>query len=157
MGVMKIVKKSITAGWNVSAWVGLNNIKNNAVLIKDLSKSTFTQPYSGGGNTPKKETFAQAMRRLNITEAGLQKRIKSSTHVILFCGILFFPMLIYTVYMFQSNFYLSSFVCLMLTALLGAYCFREHFNRYQMRQRRLGCTVSEWARDLFRLNPQRKK
>ena len=67
------------------------------------------------------------------------------------CGLLTIPMLAYAVYVFHSGFYLPGFVCLMLTALAGAHCFREHFNRFQMRQRRLGCTFQEWALHTFRL------
>jgi intracellular multiplication protein IcmV len=155
MGAFQVIKKGVAAGWNFSAWLGIKNIKRDALLIKDLSTS-FTQ---GKEQTraPRKETFEQAMRRLKITEAGLQKRIKSSGQIIFFCGLLVIPMFAYTLYMFLGGFYLSSFVCLMLTALAGAYSFREHFNRYQMRQRRLGCTLKEWAVDTLRLRTSGKK
>lgn len=156
MGALQVVKKGIMAGLNVSAWVGAKHIKKNAILIKEISKDAF----AGGRSErdePKKETFAQAMKRLNMTEAKLQKRIKASNQLIFLCGVLMIPMLVYTLYMLMSHFYLSSFVCLMLTALLGAYSFREHFNRFQMRQRRLGCTFGEWARDTFRMKSSGKK
>lgn len=156
MGVMKIVKKGVSAGWNVSAWVGAKSIKRNTLMLKELSQTAFaTQKPSS--KEPKKETFEQAMRRLNLTEEALKKRIKSSTLVIRFCGILTLPMLIYTLYMFKSGFYLSSFVCLMLTFLAAAYTFREHFNRFQMLQRRLGCSKAEWAAHAFRIKFRGKK
>ncbi len=157
MGAFQVIKKGVAAGWNFSAWLGAKNIKDNALLIKDLSQSAFKSGKAEPDSAPKKETFAQAMKRLNIDEAGLKKRIRSSGQVIFFCGVLTIPMLAYTIYMFMSGFYLSSFVCLMLTALLGAYTFREHFNRYQMRRRRLGCTFAEWAKDTFRLSSPGKK
>lgn len=155
MGAFQVIKKGVAAGWNFSAWLGVKNIKNNASLIKDLSKKAFSRVEPEAG-VLQKETFAQAMRRLNITEEGLKKRIRASTQVIFFCGLLMIPMLAYTLYMLMSHFYLPSFVCLMLTALLGAYTFREHFNRYQMRRRRLGCTVREWAKDTLILSSRKK-
>jgi intracellular multiplication protein IcmV len=155
MGAVKIIKKSVAAGWSISTWIGTKQIKSNALLIKDLAKSAFSP--SDQGAPVKAETFAQAMRRLGMTEADLQKRINASTKIIFFCGILIIPMLAYTVYIWMSHFYLSSFVCLMLTFLLSAYSFREHFNRFQMRQRRLGCTFSEWLAHTFRINLSRKK
>jgi intracellular multiplication protein IcmV len=157
MGVMKIVKKGVSAGWNVSAWVGAKNIKQNSLLLKDLAQAAFATDKTSQANAPKKETFAQAVRRLNLTEEALKRRIKSSTLIIRFCGALIIPMLIYTLYMFKSGFYLSSFVCLMLTFLAAAYTFREHFNRYQMLQRRLGCTFEEWVAHIFRIKLSRKK
>lgn len=156
MGVMKVVKKGVTAGWNVSAWVGVKGIKRDALMIKELSKTAFAIEKTSSAE-PKKETFAQAMRRLNLTEDTLKKRIKSSTLVIRFCGVLVLPMFLYTLYMFKSGFYLSSFVCLMLDFLCAAYAFREHFNRFQMLQRRLGCTTKEWAAHAFRIKSSRKK
>jgi intracellular multiplication protein IcmV len=156
MGAFQVIKKGVAAGWNFSGWVGSKNIRQNALLIKDLSKAAFTPGREQAESAPKKETFAQAMQRLNITEAGLQKRIRASTQVIYFCGVLVIPMLAYTFYMFKSGFYLSTFVCLMLTLLLGAYTFREHFNRYQMRRRKLGCTMAEWFRGTFLASPRKK-
>jgi intracellular multiplication protein IcmV len=156
MGALQVIKKGVVAGWNFSAWLGVKTIKQNTSVIKDLSKAAFV-PGKTQNRGPEKETFAEAMRRLNLTEASLQKRIKASTQIIYLCGGLMLPMFGYTIYMFMSGFYLSTFVCLMLTALSGAYSFREHFNRFQMRQRRLGCTLSEWAVATFRLNSSRKK
>ena len=115
MGAFQVIKKGVAAGWNFSAWLGTKNIKDNALLIKDLSQSAFKPGKADADSEPKKETFAQAMKRLNINEAGLKKRIRASGQVIFFCGILTIPMLAYTIYMFMSGFYLSSFVCLMLT------------------------------------------
>lgn len=156
MGVMKFVKKGISAGWNVSAWVGVKGIKRNTLLIKELSQKAFAVE-NNKSNEPKRETFAQAMQRLNMTEADLKKRIRSSTIIIRFCGFLILPMLLYTFYIFNSGFYLSSFVCLMLTLLAGAYTFREHYNRFQMQQRRLGCSMREWVMYSLRIKSRGKK
>lgn len=156
MGALHIIKKGVTAGWNVSAWVGARTLKQNTLVIKDLSKAAFV-PGKTKSRGPEKETFETAMQRLKLTEAGLQKRIKASTQIIYLCGGLILPMLAYTAYIFMSGFYLSTFVCLMLTVLLGAHCFREHFNRFQMRQRRLGCTFGEWAATTFGLKSSGKK
>lgn len=144
MGFFKVVKKGITAGWKVSSWVGTDQIKGNVGAIKDLASAAFIANQKNA-KAPKKETFEQCLRRLGISEAALQKRIKNSGQIILMCSLLSIPMALYTLYMFYSGYYLSGFVCLMLTAVLLAYSFREHFNRFQMQQRRLGCTFQEWS------------
>jgi intracellular multiplication protein IcmV len=156
MGVKNVVKKTVVQGWNFPQWLGMGQIKGNAVLIKDLAKATFN-PEKHEAAKIGSETFEQAMRRLNMTEKDLQKRIQSSTQIIYFCGLLSIPLLAYTIYIWSLHFYLPSFVCLMLGFLLFAYAFREHFNRFQMRQRRLGCTFYEWFAHTFRLNLLRKK
>jgi len=156
MGALNIIKKGIAAGWNVSGWLGSKHIKQNALLIKELAQNSFA-PEKAKQTAPKFESFVQAMKRLNMTEEALQKRIKISGQIIFLCGTLSIPMLAYTLYMFLSGFYLSSFVCLMLTFLLFAYTFREHFNRFQMRRRRLGCSFGEWAKASFGRNSAGKK
>lgn len=155
MSNMKILRKTFSSGVNITGWMGLKQIKENSVLIKDLFNDTFSAEKKSA--TAKVETFDQAVRRLGLTEADIQKRIKKSTQIIYFCGILSLPMLIYTLYMFNAEFYLSGLVCLMLTFLLFSYVFREHFNRFQLRQRRLGCSFKEWFTATFRANSARKK
>jgi intracellular multiplication protein IcmV len=156
MSSFKIIKKTVTAGWNVSAWVGLKQIKENCLMIKDLAKGAFST-----GKEPveiaKGESFAGAMQRLGLTEADLQDRIKKCSQIIFFCGLLSIPMLAYTIYIFCSHFYLSGLVCLMLTFVLWAYAFREHFSRFQLQQRRLGCSLQEWFAHTCRINAVRKK
>ena len=156
MGAIKIVKKSIARGWNVTGWIGAKQIKNNTLLIKDLAKNAFIVESNEPSHS--KESFGQAMRRFNMSEADLQKRIKMATQLIIFCGLLSIPMAGYTIYIFMSHLYLSGFVCLMLTFLLLSYAFREHFNRFQMLQRRLGCTFQDWFTNTFKINlPGKKK
>ena len=156
MSKMKILKKTITAGWDVSAWVGLKQISRNASLIKDMAKSVFaTQDQASIAK--KGETFGQAMKRLGLSEADLQQQIKKSTQIIFFCGLLSIPMLAYTVYIFWSQFYLSGLVCSMLTFVLFAYAFREHINRFRLQQRRLNCSLREWFEHTCRINAAGKK
>jgi intracellular multiplication protein IcmV len=156
MGAMQIIKKSVVKGCNVFAWMGTDQIRKNTKLIKELATAALV-PQKKQAHAPKVETFEQAIKRLGLTEAGLQKRIKASTQIIFMCGLLSIPMLAYTIYIFMSDFYLPGFVCLMLTFLLFAYSFREHFNRFQMQQRRLGCTLAEWFAHTVKLKSSPRK
>ncbi len=153
MGFKKVVKKGILSGWDLRQWAGLSEIKGSSRLVKDLAVNVFkNSPPPSSSAVPLKETFAQCIRRLGLTEADLQKRIRSSQQILLFCLGLAVPTALYMLYLIMAGKYLSSFVCLMLTLLLLAYSFREHFNIFQMRQRRLGCTFQQWYRHL--LNPK---
>lgn len=155
MGFMQVVKKSVSAGWNFTGWVGLGQIKQNASMVKNLSKEVFTIPKPAAA--PKRETFEQCVRRLGLTEQDIQKRIKTCTQTLWMCLALGVLLLGYMVYIFMAGFYLSSFVCLMLSFMVFAYSFREHFHRFQMQQRRLGCTFQQWLRHTLNLNAKGKK
>ncbi len=143
MGFKSVVKSSFVRGWNFKAWLGVNTIVQNGKTVKNL----FVNAVSSKPQTDKiikNETFSDCMKRLNINEAALQKKIKTSGQAALLCLLLSIPMIGYTVYIFNSGFYLSGFVCLMISFLLLSRAFREHFNRFQMQQRKLGCTAGEW-------------
>ncbi len=127
---------------------GTGHIKDNAKMIQGLVVNNFSTD-KAAQTSPKKENFAQCMKRLGLSEADVEKRIKNSSQLILICSLLSLPMFIYTLYILISGHFLSSFVCLMLTFLLLAYSFREHFNRFQMQQRRLRCTFEEWLKHLL--------
>ena len=147
MGFRRIMKKGLSSGLNPFRWVGMEQIKGNGRTISDISKKLFKTNNHSQATPPK--TFADAMRRYGLTEAALQKRMKSSLRLAYFCVALSVVMIAYTIYLFASHLVLSGFVTTMLALLLWAYAFREHFNYFQMKERRLGCTFQEWFTSTF--------
>lgn len=156
MGFKSFVKSSFVRGWNFKAWLGLHTIVANGKIIKELAVSA-VNPSSKEESAPKKETFEACLQRLKISEAALQKKIKVSGQAALMYLLFSLPVLVYTFYIFHTGLYLSGFVCLMIFFLLLSRAFREHFNRFQMRRRKLGCTFAEWAADTFGLKSPKEK
>lgn len=146
MGLKNVVKKGLFSGLNVKRWAGVDQIKQNGVIIGRLFTNVFC--YRTNKNSVK-ESFEECMRRFNMTEEDLQKRMKASVKIVTFCLIGAILIFIYMIYLITLHQLLSGFVCLTLTFLLLAYAFREHFNLYQMKQRRLGCSVREWFKSTF--------
>ena len=84
------------------------------------------------------------MQRLELTEADIVDRQREFTRLCYFFIALALLIVIYALYMaFQRNMTTSliSF-CLAMYALTQA--FRFHFWLFQLRNRKLGCTVKEW-------------
>ncbi len=148
MGVRKAIKKTVTSGLSPKRWVGLDQIKENAGTVKNIAKAVL-KPGSGDQDEIKQETFEQALVRLNITEEDLKKRMESSKYIVWFCSGLSLSIFIYMFYLWSQGQIVSGVVCFMLSFVLGAYAFREHFNLFQMKQRRLGCSIREWYQSLF--------
>lgn len=142
MGIKKTVKKGITAGWSPTRWAGTDHLKENASVIKNLARSIFRR--NKGEDAGRVESFEQALQRLGMSEQDLQKRMNNSKIIVAFAGSLAFLVFLYMFYMFLHHSVLSGIVCLVLTIVLLSYAVREHFNLFQMRQRRLGCTLKEW-------------
>jgi intracellular multiplication protein IcmV len=90
------------------------------------------------------ETFEEAMQRLELTEEDLVERKKEFTRLCYFFIALAFFIVVYALYLaFQRNMTTSLIAfCLALYALTQA--FRFHFWLFQLRNRKLGCTIKEW-------------
>lgn len=141
MNFKKAVKKGFFSGLNPLRWVGYDQISGNAKTIRNLVDGLVDKPSQSSVH---KETFEECLLRFNLTEIDIKKRMQTAIRIVILCLILSLAMIIYSVYLVFHGLPLSSFVCVILTLLLWAYAFREHFNYFQMKQRRLGCTFKEW-------------
>lgn len=146
MGVKNVIKKGLFSGLNMKRWIGLEQIKENGKTIGGLFKGLLGNKKA---DEVRKETFEESMRRFQMTEEDLQKRMQSAVRLVTFCLIGSVAIIIYMFYLFYNAQIVASFVCMMLSVLLLAYAFREHFNLFQMKKRRLGCSVKEWFQDTF--------
>jgi len=146
MGFKRVFKKGLSAGISPKKWVGYDHIKSDSVSVGKIAKNVFKRDKTNR----RKETFDEAMKRYNLSESDIKKRIKTSKHLVAiflgFSGLLGF----YMVYQWHVGHFIGGFTCLVLMSLILAYTFREHFNLFQMRQRRLGCTYKEWLSSLFK-------
>lgn len=140
MPIKDVVKVSRKTFFNPSGWLGYNFLKAQFRITKDLLKDTFTPA------TPqRKETFQQAVKRLNLTEEDIKQREQNYLLYALFlaaCGIVAFIFSGYLVFYYGS---ISGLILgLGATALFFVYAFRYHFWYFQTKNRKLGCTFDEW-------------
>ncbi|OGT62737.1 MAG: hypothetical protein A3I77_05610 [Gammaproteobacteria bacterium RIFCSPLOWO2_02_FULL_42_14] len=99
--------------------------------------------------TLEQETFEEAVRRYQLTEAQLQHRMNSYYRVAILCAILAVAALTWMVFLFVKAMIFPGIAALSLALLMFAYSFSEHFRYFLIRERRLGCTMSEWFFSLF--------
>ncbi len=146
MGVKSLFKKGFGSGLSPKKWVGFDQLKSDSISLGQMIKRVFKRSQK----VKKKETFEQAVKRFNLTEADIQKRIKSAKELVVIFLALSAVLIVYTIYQWSGGHIVSGFICFILSLLILAYAFREHFNLFQMRSRRLGCTYSEWFNSLFK-------
>ncbi len=146
MGFKSILKTGLFSGLSPKRWVGYDQIKRDTVGVGQIAKEVFRHEKTAG----RKETFDEAMKRFNLTEDDIKKRMKSAKQLVGiflgFGGLLF----LYLIYQWTTVRILDGFICLVLMLLVLTYAFKEHFNLFQMRHRRLGCTYKEWFRSMFK-------
>lgn len=125
---------------NIGGWLGYNSIKTSTKNIVDDTKENFHVEHA-----EIIETFSDAMLRLNITEDDLKARKIEFTR-------LFFIFLIVTAAVFLYGLFIAIvhkniigfFITMGLTCFSLSQAFKYHFWLYQIKARRLGCTLKEW-------------
>lgn len=148
MGVKNVVKKGFLSGLNPLRWIGYEQIAQNGRTIKNMVDG-MVKP-SNGKTDFRPTSFEECMQHYKLTEEELKIRMRNSYRIALVCFIASFFMAAYVIYLFVHGLPLAGIVCVMLTLLLWSYAFREHFNYFQMKRRRLGCTFKDWFVAVFK-------
>ncbi|MFO1258847.1 MAG: type IVB secretion system protein IcmV [Gammaproteobacteria bacterium] len=141
MGFLSGVKKAAGKVFDVRVdrWMSFSALKENTQNTKSLIKDVFTPE-----KAQRKETFEQAMARLKLSEADLAQRKKEFTHLFSFFLILGLSIVGYAIYMAFTARYMVSFISLCVALYAFAQSFRFHFWLFQIKNRKLGCTIQEW-------------
>lgn len=120
-------------------WMGLKSLKNNAFFFLDQAKQLFHMQ-----EATRSETFEEAVERLELTPEMLQLQSKRFTVLtVLFLGAAFLVGL-YSIFLLFHNNWMGAFISLSLMIYALSCAFRFHFWRFQIQQKKLGCTVREW-------------
>lgn len=124
---------------NVHEWLGLRNL---AMMTRGLV-TTISAVFS-----PRKiertESFEEAIKRLNLTPQDLKEKQNSFFKIALSMGALGAICLIYMLYLLWSGFLGAGLIAFVVALIIFAYAFRFHFWYFQLKNKKLGCTVKEW-------------
>ena len=119
--------------------LGTKQLKETGTSVKEIAKDTFSTAQS-----KRKETFTEAMARLKLTPALVaqrQKRFIQLAFIFLGLALLCFA---YSVYLAMQG-QLAAFILGLAVTCLGlTYAFRYHFWAFQLKHKKLGCSLKEW-------------
>lgn len=137
--MLKVNRKTF---FNPSAWLGYDQLKSATGGIWDIIKTLLVPAKS-----ERTESFADAMKRLNLTNADLkEKMIIYRTYAygfVIFAGCSF----VTGFYLLFHHKTLSGWLLgIAVTTLFLSQAFRYHFWYFQMKHRKLGCTLNEWRK-----------
>lgn len=142
-GVGKLVKPFV----NFPSWMGLRQLSASGKGIANTAKSIY-QP-GDPNRVIRKETFEQAVERLHLSEQDLQQRMKTfwnMTLVYLFVALGLFG---YGASLCVDGYFAAGFLSFILTVLALSLALRQHFWYFQIKRRKLGCTMKEWFKGTF--------
>lgn len=138
--IKKQAKKVVeSTGSKLSRGLGMPILSQGGKFIGDSIRRFFNI-----SRIEQKETFEQAMSRMKLTENDLIKQTKRYwqqfwTFVLIACATFF-----YSMYLIFNNAFASGLVALLASILLVVYALRAHFWIFQIKNRKLGCTLQEW-------------
>lgn len=141
MGFFGGVKKAAGKVFDVRVdrWMSFESLKENTRSTTSLVRDVFTPEQA-----THHETFEQAMARLKLTENDLNQRVKEFTRLFIFFTGLGLCIIGYALYMAFTYRYMVSIISLCIASYVFAQAFRFHFWLFQIKNRKLGCTMKEW-------------
>ncbi len=127
--------------FNVKQWFDWERIKAFTLYLKNGIKKFFVPQQNDVV-----ESFAEAKARLDLSDEDLLSRQKALYRLSLMMVIISVLLLFYAFY----NLYLGSlraFYLSLVVMLIGlVLAFRYHFWYFQIKKRKLGCSLKEWYR-----------
>lgn len=124
---------------SIARGLGMSFLVDAGSFMQNIVRGFLNVPYM-----EQRESFEQAVRRLRLSPADLEKRRKSflqQSILFLLFGLLIFA---YAVYLFAESAWGSGVVALLMTGVFVLYAFRAHFWAFQIKYKKLGCTWKEW-------------
>lgn len=123
----------------VDRWVSFSYVRKSFSGIKDATSGLFTIKQA-----TKPETFEEALLRLKLTETDIAERQKEFLRLALLFSVLSFGLLLYALYWAMHLAISATLISFCLCAFCLSQGFRFHFWHFQVKHRKLGCTVEEW-------------
>ncbi len=133
------ISVAIARRFNVRDWIDWNRIKSGSRYIKNGVKQVFIHT-----PTHPTESFVEAQRRMKLTNDSLASRARALLRISILMLALSVALFGYSVYHFLFGSIHSGILTLSLTLVSLTFAFRYHFWYFQITQRKLGCTFSEW-------------
>ncbi|MEK6730556.1 MAG: type IVB secretion system protein IcmV [Pseudomonadota bacterium] len=144
MGIFTGIKNQLVKpAVNVTGWMSWTFFKDNTVSLARMLKPVFTA-HRLREDEKTRESFEHALERLGLTETDLARKAQFlKTSFTFYMSVAVFAAL-YIIYLFFHADVLSLIVTVLLFSLFLAKAFQMRFWLFQIKQRKLGCSFSEW-------------
>ena len=145
MGLWKGTKKVLGLAFNfrVDQWAGLPWIKSNHAFYMSQVRSLFKIQ-----RAQRSEEFEDALSRFTITPEELELQANRYLLLTYLFVMMAIGLLIYAIITALLGNWMGATICVALIIYSLTLAFRYHFWRFQISQKKLGCTIPEWYRSL---------
>lgn len=120
-------------------WLDVDRNMDSGVYVADTAKKVFSVQQPG-----EEETFEEAMKRNNIDEKELLRRKKMFFRLACLMLLASFAFGMYSLYHILNGSLFALLISNVLAAVSAALAFRYHYWYYQLKAKKLGCSLKEW-------------
>jgi intracellular multiplication protein IcmV len=136
------IRNVISNVFNVKSWIDFERIKSFTLYLTNGAKTMFVPQKKVAG-----ESFEEAIAKFKVSEEDLYKKQTALYRLsLLMSGAALFIFAYAVYHIFYGNFK-AALVSLVLTLLALVFAFRYHFWYFQIKKRKLGCTIKEWYKE----------
>ena len=145
------VVRVFTSIINIPYWFDWERTKSFSAFLGNIFRRLFmaekiTDETDDKTNPALTESFDSAQKELNLSDTDLIERQKALYRLSLLMATLAFFILIYAGYHFIFGTFLAAILSLIVMMIALALSFRYHFWYYQIKNRKLGCSLDEWLK-----------
>lgn len=126
---------------NIRAWADWDRTRSFTTYLVDGFKRFFVPQ-----NPAVEESFDEAMVRLNISDQDLKIKKKSLFRLSVLMLVVAAVIFLYLAYQLIFGSFKAAIVSFIVLLIALVLAFRYHFWYFQIKNRKLGCTVQEWYR-----------
>lgn len=141
MAKKRRIRGFIQNNFNLKTWLGYEHIKSGAGIITSAARTAVNT--SSSTKQPDEE-FNDAIARLNLSDKDLDDRQTGYLKNFYIFFLLGFILALYCLYRFYSGQFLAGIVSFLLTGLAFVFSMFSHFWYFQIKNRKLGCSLKEW-------------
>lgn len=143
MGIKKAFKFTFSS-MQPSKWIGIDLLKDQAGLIKNLFHSSVLKKKESVAVNKSEMTFSEYQQALGMTDEALSKAMKQCRHIFIFCSVLALAVLFYSYSVFKGSRVISGAVTIILALLLAVNGWKEHLFYTQLKHRLVSINARRW-------------
>ncbi len=126
-------------------WADFDRIKAYSQYLWDLFKRLFIPQVRDDKDS--QVLFEESVQQMKLSEADLKNREVALKRMSILMTVLASLVFLYSFYHLFYGSWQAALLCYSVTLIAVALAFRYHFWYFQIKERKLGCTFSEWLRE----------
>ncbi|WP_298624139.1 type IVB secretion system protein IcmV [uncultured Legionella sp.] len=130
--------------FNIRAWSDWDRLKAFTLYLKNGFKRLFVPQKITDAKSV--ESFDDVKSRLKLSDAELLIKQNALLRLSIFMLVFAAMVVVYVGYQFVYGSFRAGLLSLVVTLIALVLAFRYHFWYYQIKHRKLGCTIKEWYR-----------